>query len=172
MIRMTLEKVKEQHTLITKKLEKLDFGRVYLQFMTEMPKKGCTWLQEFLKKHRYKVEDEEKKETLISTCILGKLLTGEKFYFINSRTISEESVEVDFFTSKSNLVLFSKMSRKSTENMDLDLLKITFSSFKDIHEDDTLLSLEEAVTRLDKIFDELEEKKIFSGNVGITKSDE
>jgi D-alanyl-D-alanine carboxypeptidase len=55
--------------------------------------------------------------------------------------------------------------------MDLDLLKITFSDFKDIHEDDALLSIEEAVTRLDKIFDELEEKKIFSGVVGITKND-
>jgi CubicO group peptidase (beta-lactamase class C family) len=169
---MNLEKAKEQHTLITKKLGELDFGRVYLQFMTEMPKKGCTWLQEFLKKHRYELEDEEKKETLLSTCILGKLLTGEKFYFVNSRTISEESIEVDFFTSKSNLILFSKMSRKSTKNMDLDLLKITFSGFEDIHEDDALLSLEEAVARLDKIFDELEEKKIFSGNVGITKNDE
>lgn len=169
---MNLEKVKEQHILITKKLEELDFGRVYLQFMTEMPKKGCTWLQKFLKEHRYNIEDEEKKENLISTYIFGKLLTGEEFYFINSRTISEKSIEVDFFTSKSNLLLFSKMSRKSTKNMDLDLLKITFSSFKDIHEDDTLLSLEEAVTRLDKIFDEFEEKKIFSGNVGITKNDE
>ena len=124
---MNLEKVKEQHTLITKKLEELDFGRVYLQFMTGMPKKGCTWLQEFLKEYRYKLEDEEKKENLIFTYIFRKLLTGEKFYFINSRNISEKSIEVDFFTSKSNLVLFSKMSRKSTNNKDLDLLKITFS---------------------------------------------
>ena len=169
---MNREKVTEQHTLITKKLEELDLGRVYLQFMTEMPKKGCKWLQKFLERHKYKVEDEEKKENLISTYIFGKLLTGEKFYFINSRNISEKSIEVDFFTSKSNLVLFSKMSRKSTKNMDLDLLKITFSNFKDIHEDDTLLSREEAVTRLDTIFSELEEKKIFSGNVGITRNDE
>ena len=169
---MNLEKVKEQHTLITKELEELDFGRVYLQFMTEMPKKGCKWLQEFLKKHRYKLEDDEKKEILKSTYVFGKLLAREEFYFINSRNISEKVIEVDFLTSKSNLVLFSKMSRKSTKNMDLDLFKITFSDFKGVHGDDALLSVEEAVARLDKIFDELEEEKIFSGNVGITKNDE
>ncbi len=167
---MNLEKVKEQHILITRELEELDFGRVYLECMTEMPIKGWTWLQEFLEKHKYKVEDEEKKETLMSTYIFGKLLTGEKFYFINSRNISEKLIEVDFFTSKSNLVLLSKVSRKSTGNMDLDLLKITFSDFEDIHED--IVSLEEGVTKLNNIFDELEEKKIFSGNVGITKNDE
>ncbi|MBU7041098.1 MAG: beta-lactamase family protein [Theionarchaea archaeon] len=169
---MDLERAKEQHNLITKELENLDFGKVYLQFMTEMPKKGCTWLQEFIREHRYESEDEEKKETLLFLYIFRKLLAGEQFYFINSRNISEKLIEVDFFTSKSNVILFSKMSRKSTENMDVDLLKITFPGFEDMYQDNTLLSLEEAVTKLNRIFDELEEKNIFSGSVGITRNDE
>ncbi|MFX0092294.1 MAG: serine hydrolase domain-containing protein [Candidatus Hodarchaeota archaeon] len=169
---MNLEEIEEKHALISKKIEELDFGRVYLQFMTEMPKKGHRWIQKFLIKHNYDLEDKEKKERIKFTYFFGKLLAGEEFYFVNTRNISETSIEVDFYASQSNLVLFSKMERRSTNDMDLEQLKITFSTFNDIDEDEVPLSCEEGIARLDKIFDELKEKKIFSGNIGITKNDE
>ncbi|MFX1251400.1 MAG: serine hydrolase domain-containing protein [Promethearchaeota archaeon] len=140
--------------------------------MTEMPKKGYEWIQKFLIKHGYDLEDKEKKERIIFTYFFGKLLAGEVLYFVNSRNISETSIEVDLFTSRSNLVLLSKMERNFTDKMILEKIDISFSTFKDISEGDTPLLYEEAVVRLDKIFDELKEKKIFSGNIGITINDE
>jgi len=62
---MNLEEIKEKHSLITKKIEKLDFGRVYLEFMTEMPKKGYEWIQKFLIKYGYDLEDKEKKHNVV-----------------------------------------------------------------------------------------------------------
>ncbi len=168
---MNLEEIQTKHTLIRKKLEEIDFGRIYLELMTEIPKEGYNWIHEFLIKYNYNFEDKETTEQTRLTYFLGKLLMGEDFYFVNARKISEMSIEVDFFTSKTKLFLFSKIERKSKNKMIVDRIELDFSTFKDVYEDGTPLFNEDWAVRLNNIFDELEKKKIFSGNIGITKNE-
>ncbi len=168
---MNLEEIKEKHTLIRKKIEELDFGRVFLEFMTNMSEKGYKWIEKFLMKYNYNFDDKERREKTRLTYFFSKLLMGEEFYFVNVRNISETLIEIDILTSKTNLFLFSKIERKIKNNITIDAIEINFSIFKDIHEDDTPLSYGEGVARLNNIFDRLREKKIFSGNIGITQNE-
>ena len=109
---MNLEEIKEKHTLIRKKIEELDFGRVFLEFMTNMSEKGYKWIEKFLMKYNYNFDDKERREKTRLTYFFSKLLMGEEFYFVNVRNISETLIEIDILTSKTTLFLFSKIERK------------------------------------------------------------
>ena len=146
--------IKEKHLHIQKELGKNRLGVILKIFLTEMPKQEFKWVLNYLKHHNLDLDDKENKKNVEKCFFLHKMFFLEEFYFTSLGNYTETSVEVDFFSSQTNLLFSCKLEKESIDNSDLKRFSFSVTRNRG-HNVVTPISIEKGLECLNILFKRL-----------------